>query len=493
MSVLPRTLVRLAVGAPILLLVLYALGGLSSGGVPGLPVVPLATLLALPLDVWVRDLAAALTIGSVLVGGVLAPQPSPQLRRIALVGAGIWLLALAVQAVLTVSEILALSWPEAVDRDVALALLDRTDLGRVLLGQAVLIAVAVVLIALGRRGPLAGAAAVLLLGAACLPGLTGHGGLDHGHTAATVSLGLHMVAASVWVGGLVAVAVYLADGSPAPAIVLRRYSVLALVSVVLVAESGLANASLRLDGVASLLTSPYGAIVLAKATLLIVLIGWGWRHRRALADTWPDPGAGPARAVFLRWVLWEAVWMGAVYGLAVALSRTAPPGLAIAGDRVTAGAIVILLLGVPLALVFVQPRLLRAPGVLVRFPEVAAVLALLAVVVVGTTLPSALAGQAIQLAALVAGILLVLAGWVLVAVLRERPAPVAAALAMIGLPFALWWIERDAPGGLGAGTWLSAALGVGMIAWAAFGAHRGQGDPGDAGPHREQQDEGVRA
>jgi len=44
----------LLVGLPILLLVLYTLGGLTELGDIGLPTVPLATLLALPLDLWVR-------------------------------------------------------------------------------------------------------------------------------------------------------------------------------------------------------------------------------------------------------------------------------------------------------------------------------------------------------------------------------------------------------------------------------------------------------
>ncbi len=496
MSVLPRALAGLAVGAPVLLLVLFALGGLSSGGIPGLPVVPATTLLALPLDIWVRDLAAAVTIGAAVVGGVLAPRPSPVLRRLALAGAGIWLLALGVQAVLTVSEVLALPLASAWDRQVALALLDQTELGRVLLGQAVLIVVACALVAVGRRRVLGGAAALLLVAAAWLPGLTGHAVLQHGHTAATVSLGLHLVFASLWVGGLVAVAVHVGSGAPDPGKVVRRFSMLALISVIMVAESGVLNASLRLDGVVSLVTSPYGAIILAKVTILIVLIGWGWRHRRAIAERWSTAMVDGQRvpgADFTRWVAWEVAWMGAVYGLSVALSRTAPPGIALAGDRVSAGALVILLLGLPLAVAFAQPRLLRAPGLLLRYPEVAAVLALVAVVVVGAWLPSALAGRALQLSAVAAGAILVIVGGILVAVLRDRPAPVAAVLAMAGLPVAIWWLERDAPGGLGAGTWLAAALGVALIAWAAFGGRGTEATSEPPASAREHDEEGVPA
>ena len=49
-----------------------------------------------------------------------------------------------------------------------------------------------------------------------------------------------------------------------PALLLRRFSLVAVACVIVIAETGLLNASLRLDGLASLLTSPYGAIILAK-------------------------------------------------------------------------------------------------------------------------------------------------------------------------------------------------------------------------------------
>ena len=55
--------------------------------------------------------------------------------------------------------------------------------------------------------------------------------------------------------------------------------------VIVLAESGLLNASLRIDGVASLITTPYGTLILAKATLLSALIVFGWRQRRHVVPT----------------------------------------------------------------------------------------------------------------------------------------------------------------------------------------------------------------
>jgi len=97
---------------------------------------------------------------------------------------------------------------------------------------------------------------VAAITAAGLLGFNGHSGIADGHSAATVSLGLHVVAASAWIGGLIATIAYVTGNSSHKDVVLKRFSVLALVSVILLAESGLLNASLRMDGPASLVTSP---------------------------------------------------------------------------------------------------------------------------------------------------------------------------------------------------------------------------------------------
>lgn len=464
MSARSRPAVGLLIGAPILLLVLFTLGGLTEERNTGIPTVPWATLMALPLGIWIRDLATAITLGAVVIGLVLAPRPSRVLARIASLAAVVWVVALVSQSVLTVSEVLALPLASSIDSTKVWSLVAQTDLGRVMLAQVLMVAV-IAGAAWVTRTRLGGwALAGLGVVAAWLPGLTGHSGLDDGHVAASIGLGLHLVFASLWIGGLIATAVYASSGEPGAAILLRRFSVLALVSVIVIAETGLLNAALRLDGVASLITSSYGTIVLAKVAILLVLIGWGWRHRRAVADQWETS------TVISRWIAWEVLWMGAVYGLSVALSRTAPPGIALPGDRITAGAFTILVLGLPMAVGFINARALRTPGVVRRYPEVAAVIAMVAIVVVGVAVPSPLAQATIgvQVAALLGAVLLVAAGWMLVGVLWSGRALPATLVAMIGWPVAVWWLERDEQGGLGVGTWLVVLLAEGLIAWVSF-------------------------
>lgn len=465
----------LLVGVPILLLVLYTLGGLTEIRGTGLPTVPGLTLLTLPLDLWARDIAMALTIGAVIVGGLLAPRASARLRRLAIGSAVLWLVAVGSQAVLTVSEVLALPWARAWDVSAMRELLTQTDLGRVMLAQFALVIVAILVIAWGRTRQSQAAALGLLLVAAWLPGLTGHAGMNHGHVAAAIALGVHIAFASLWVGGLVAAAIYIAEGGAEPGVLLRRFSVLALISVIAIAETGLLNASLRLDGPAALLTSSYGAIILAKVSVLIVLIGWGWRHRRALADGWDasvEENGRVGTSTFLRWAGWEVAWMGAVYGLSIALSRTAPPGPVLSGDGVTIASLVLLLLGIPLAVTFAVPAVLNRFARLRAYPEAVATVSVICLVVAGTWQASALAGGTVgvQLAAVLTVVMLITVGLVLSVTLRGSR--LAGAITLAGLPLALWWVHRDAAEGWSIGAWSVLLLAEGLVAWAAFGAGR---------------------
>ena len=113
--------------------------------------------------------------------------------------------------------------------------------------------------------------------------------------------------------------------------VAARYSTLAGWSFALVAVSGLVNAYLRLGGLR--LTRTYGLLVIGKATALIVLGTAGWLHRRA---TIPGARRRPAKSHwFARLASAEILVMAATMGLAVALSRSAPPVEPVVADPAT--------------------------------------------------------------------------------------------------------------------------------------------------------------
>lgn len=456
---LRRVAAPLLVGLPILLLVLFALGGLQSSDIPGLPVVPWVTLWSLPIDVWIRDAATALTIGGALVGGVLSPRPDPWLGRVASLAALVWLAAIAVQSVLTVSEVLAVPLGEALNPTIVWSLLSQTTLGQTMLAQMAIVTLVALLawVVLDHvTGWIVFAGAAV---AAFLPGLTGHSGIADGHVAATVSLGVHVVAATLWIGGLIATMCVLARRSPQADVVLRRFSAVALGCVVAVAETGLLNASLRVDGPAALLASQYGAIILAKVTVLILLIGFGWRHRQAMLR---DVDGGLAFVV--RVAASEIAWMGAVLGLSVALSRTAPPASSAAGDVIAVGTLILLGLFAPLAALWATTDDLRVPRARLRsFPEIAAVLLVFGMALVGTL---STASWPPQVVAVIALVLLPVLGWMFWTAVFAARSLVGLVGVMVALPVLAWWVERDVPGGLNAGTWLTVVLGVGVLSGA---------------------------
>ena len=452
----PRTAVLL-VGIPVLFLVLSTIGALTETNVPGLPVVPMATLWALPLDLWIRDLATALTVGFILVGGVLAPRPDKRSGSLASLGAIVWLVALLAQSIFTVSEVLALPLRTSVDPTIVWSLLTQTTLGRVMLIQFVLVAIVAILgwVILDR---ITGSVLLALaLVAAFLPGFNGHSGIDDGHSSATIALGLHIVAASVWIGGLVATVnyAYRHGGSAAP--VIRRFSLLALISVIVLAESGLLNAGLRLDGLASLVTSTYGAIIVAKMALLIALVGYGWRQRRNLADRFENDDAKIRTLVLISGT--ELLWMGTALGLSVALSRTAPPGYAVAGDPLSYASLVMLAIAIPLAVSasFGDAIPQRLPSWLREYPEPVAVALL--VVMAGSAASTSLFGP--QLSAIVAIVMVVGVGVVCLSVAGRSIA--ALAILAVGLPVVAWWIENGIEGGLGWSTAVVTLVGWGLL------------------------------
>jgi len=443
----------LAIGIPVLFLVLSTIGALTESQVPGLPVVPLATLWALPLDLWIRDIATLLTVGFILVGGVLSPRPDRRSGSIASIAAVVWLAALVAQSVLTVSEVLALPLATSVDPTIIWSLLTQTTLGRVMLIQFVLVAIVAILswVILDRiTGSILLGLALL---ATFLPGFNGHSGIDEGHSSATLSLGLHMVAASVWIGGLVATVAYAYRREPGSEKVIRRFSTVALISVIVLAESGLINAGLRLDGFASLVTSTYGALILIKVSVLIALIGFGWRHRQNLADRYRDEDG--KTSILVRLSVTEVAWMGLVLGLSVALSRTAPPGFAAAGDRLSLLGLVALGIAIPMAIAWAAPTRPVMSKWLTAYPEPAAVLLLVLMAGLASLSQSDVLGP--QVLGIVTVVLLPLGGLLLWWALADAQPWGALVILALGVPALAWWIESGVVGGLGWATVVTVA------------------------------------
>lgn len=309
--------------------VLVALGGgllvTGAAAAPTLADPGLLVRVGLPVVKAAHDLAVAGAIGTLLLAACVLPPSSPAWRRVVRAGA-----LCAVAWTLAAVGVLVLSYADAAGRPVGGAgfgdelgfFLTSIDYGRQLLFTAVLAGV-VATVAVGVRRPAGAALAVALAAVALVPlALTGHAAGAEDHEIATSSWWLHVLGISAWLGGLAALALVRRDLGSDLAAAARRYSEIAGWAFALVVVSGVANAYVRLNGPSDLLEG-YGLLVLLKALATALLGVAGWQHRRAVLPRLDvDDERGRA---FWRLVSGELVLLGATTGLAVALSRSAPP------------------------------------------------------------------------------------------------------------------------------------------------------------------------
>ncbi len=165
--------------------------------------------------------------------------------------------------------------------------------------------------------------------------MTSHAAGSTDHADSTTALFVHSATAAVWLGGLLALMV-LRPVLPVSqlGVTLRRYSTLALVCFIALAVSGYMGALARISSIEAML-SPYGAIVLAKAGVFIILGVFGVLHRRwsiNRLESAPERGG----RLFAALAVAELAVMGIASGMAAALARTEPPPGATSGEPASA-------------------------------------------------------------------------------------------------------------------------------------------------------------
>lgn len=277
---------------------------------------------AVPFTKLLIDITSILVIGFLLAAAFLLPSDKDGVRGLAMravVLASRWAFAWAALSVFyffvkTAGDgfgkpLTALSWPEVSGYF-------ETSNGRAIWLQALGALVVAVLTRFALTVRSAAAALGVAVASLAPVALTGHTASSGSHDLATTSLLLHLIGASVWVGGLAALSWVALQRSKRlePAIV--RYSSLALWAFVIVAVSGVVNASVRLRSLHDLFGEAYGQLVLFKIAALVVLGVFGYFQRKRIIAA----GSG-----FLRLAVTEVFVMAAAVGLAVALSRTPTP------------------------------------------------------------------------------------------------------------------------------------------------------------------------
>lgn len=142
------------------------------------------------------------------------------------------------------------------------------------------------------------------------------------------SLIVHVMAVSLWIGGLAALLLHVRGKPELLAVAVPRFSTIALGCYATITVTGIIAAYLEFDSLSDVWESRYGVLVMLKATALITLGALAWWHRRYTVDLIRRQDAR-ARRAFVQLAAAEILVMVIAVVLAVALSRTVSPGTGI--------------------------------------------------------------------------------------------------------------------------------------------------------------------
>ncbi|MGS0685071.1 copper resistance D family protein [Nakamurella sp. GG22] len=289
----------------------------------GLPDSGAFTSLALPVAGAAQELAAVAVVGLLFARCVLVPRCHEAAhRRLAVITArwaAAWAASSLAVLVLTMSDAMGVPLLELSGRlDVVAVLLGSPSM----LGQLTTLWVAcgAALFAARPSGRAATGAGLVVVAAALLPAtLAGHAGHHNSPTMAMTVLAVHVLAAAVWIGGLLALTLHLRAFPDALRDSLPRFSSTALLCAIGVGVSGVAESAIMLDTWGQLVESDRGHLMIAKVVALAVLLCIGYWHRSSTM------GAAAAGRLWplIRLAGVELVVMGATVGIAVVLSGTA--------------------------------------------------------------------------------------------------------------------------------------------------------------------------
>jgi putative copper resistance protein D len=308
---------------------LIALVGGAGYVVPGLTDPGLVTRYGVTVVRVIAEAASVVCVGSLLLAAFLVPpQPSGTLAqegyaalRAAGIAAWVWCLSAAASVVFTAADSSGRPVAELLSPQVLVDLVAAIEQPKAWVFTSLI----ALFVALGCRLVLSwGWTATLFflaVGGLIPVAVTGHSASGGSHDMATNSLLYHLVAATLWVGGLIALLALGWRRGAHLSLAARRFSRLALVCWVVMAISGTVNALVRIS-IGDLFTTDYGLLVVAKVVALLLLGVFGHQQRQRGVGALTDGGGG---GQLLRLAAVEVLIMFFTIGIAAALARTPPP------------------------------------------------------------------------------------------------------------------------------------------------------------------------
>ena len=144
----------------------------------------------------------------------------------------------------------------------------------------------------------------------------------------------HQLGAAVWIGGLIHLVAAAARGPvvPWPAVLLQRFSAMALAAVTLLVTAGLGLTAFYVGSLSALVGTSYGLMVSTKVLILAALLwlgGMNFRTVRALG------ASSPISSLRLRRFVEVELGLGLTVLFAAASLTSLPPAVDVAADRAT--------------------------------------------------------------------------------------------------------------------------------------------------------------
>ena len=287
------------------------------------------TRYGLPAVQTIGEVGAVVAVGGALFAAFFVPPQSDgvldvggyRALRFASVGALVWAVASLLMIPLVISDTSGFPLSETLSVNRLTTAFDQVADARSWLWTAIFALITAIVARISLRWTTSLITLPLALLSLMPVAIAGHSSTGGSHDYATNSLILHIVGASLWMGGLFAVLAYARGEGRFTALAIRRYSRIAFWCFVVVGASGVVNALVRVH-VDQLFTTTYGRLVLAKTAALIILCGFGAWHRRTTIPALTDDDN---RIPLVRFAFVELLVFAATFGVAVGLSRTPPP------------------------------------------------------------------------------------------------------------------------------------------------------------------------
>jgi cytochrome c oxidase assembly factor CtaG len=203
-----------------------------------------------------------------------------QVRRLLKISSTIWVLGAFGTIIFTLAQILGTTLSDALDPTVIRSFLTQISLGKYLAFQALMATIVLIFSFSTKKIEFLIILLALSIAGLVAPVFESHAASSGSHSLVIGSLVIHVIALSLWVGGVIALGTLSAQDRPTA---VPRFSQMALWSAIAVVASGTVNAWARLN-FADAWNSSYAFVVLGKIVATVILLWIGYLHRKTLSN-----------------------------------------------------------------------------------------------------------------------------------------------------------------------------------------------------------------